>query len=116
MEVLDRTIAALDLNESPINTFLDLSKAFESLDHNILLCKLNNYGINGTALNLMGSYLNNINQYVVFNDIISDMLPITTGVPHGSILGPLLFIIYINDQTIYLMLLCMQMIQLFLVQ
>ena len=60
LEVLDRTIAALDSNKTPINIFLDLSKAFDTLDHNILLSKLKHYGINGTALNLMvKSYLSN---------------------------------------------------------
>ena len=119
LEVLYRTIAALDSNETPINIFLDLSKAFDTLDHNILLNKLNHHGINGTAVNLMESYLSNRNQYVVFNDALSDMLPITTGVPQGSILGPLLFIIYINglpEANQIFNLLCMQMIQLLLVQ
>ena len=55
LEVLDRTIVVLDSNKTPINIFLDLSKAFDILDHNILLRKLKHYGINGTAVNLMES-------------------------------------------------------------
>ena len=88
---------ALDSNETPINIFLDLSKVFDTLDRNILLSKLKQYRINGIALNLIENYLSNRNQYVVFNDTTSDIMPITTGAPHGSILGPLLFIMYIND-------------------
>ena len=97
LELVDRTTIALDKGETPINIFLDLSKAFDTLDHNILLNKLNYYGIQSTALNLFKSYLHNRKQFVIVNNAKSRTQHITTGVPQGSILGPLLFIIYIND-------------------
>ena len=80
-----------------LGIFIDLSKAFDTLDHSILLEKLNRYGIRGTALKLMESYLNNRDQYVSFNNTASEKLPILYGVPQGSILGPLLFLLYMND-------------------
>ncbi len=97
LELIDRVLVEMDKNDMPINIFLDLSKAFDTLDHNILLHKLSYYGVKGIALNLFESYLTNRKQFVQIDDIKSETLTIKTGVPQGSILGPLLFIIYIND-------------------
>ena len=83
----------------PIGIFLDLSKAFDTIDHAILLSKLEHYGVDGIPLQLVKNYLTNRKQYVKLNEVNSHLLPINTGVPQGSILGPLLFIIYINDFT-----------------
>ena len=66
------------------------------ISHTILLAKLKYYGIHNTALLLLKSYLKNRKQYVEFEDTKSEILPITVGVPQDSILGPLLFIIYIS--------------------
>ena len=97
IEIVDRIIMSLDENETPINIYLDLSKAFDTLDHNILLSKLRYYGIKYTEYNLFKSYLSNRKQYVEFEGELSQLKEIKTGVPQGSILGPLLFIIYMND-------------------
>ena len=100
LEFIDRIMNFLDNGKLPLAIYLDLSKAFDTLDHQILLRKLKHYGITGTALNWFEDYLKNRKQYVLFDETRSDVLPITTGVPQGSILGPLLFIIYTNDMHI----------------
>ncbi len=78
-----------------LNIFLDLSKAFDTLDHNILLEKLKHYGITGVAHKLMESYIINRKRYVEIDGTKCELLNITTGVPQGSMFDPLLFIIYI---------------------
>ena len=97
LEVIDRITNQLDQGITPINIYLDLSKAFDTLDHDILVNKLQYYGVNGSALALFRSYLTERRQYVDYNETSSSLEHISTGVPQGSILGPLLFIIYIND-------------------
>ena len=77
--------------------FIDLRKAFDTLDHSNLSQKLNNYGIRGNALKWLNSYLANRKQFVQINDTSSCLLDIICGVPQGSILGPKLFILYMND-------------------
>lgn len=80
-----------------ISVFLDLKKAFDTLDHSILLNKLKRYGIKNVKYDWFNSYLSNRCQFTVVNNVRSSVSNISTGVPQGSILGPLLFLTYIND-------------------
>ena len=97
IEVVQTIINIMDKNELPLNIYIDLSKAFDSLNHKILLDKLKHYGIRGKSNDLLKNYLNERVQYVELNETRSNFCKIRCGVPQGSILGPLLFIIYVND-------------------
>ena len=97
VDITDRIKFAIDKNELTCGIFLDLTKAFDTVDHNILLQKMYNYGIRGNIHNLFKSYLSNRQQFVKVNDAQSNLKSINCGVPQGSVLGPLVFKIYIND-------------------
>ena len=80
-----------------IGIFIDLKKAFDTINHDILVQKLSYYGLRGVASKWISSYLENRSQFVSYNNVNSDIQNINCGIPQGSILGLSLFILYIND-------------------
>ena len=97
IDILTSTLDNINVNKITALLLLDLKKAFDTLNHDILLNKMNHYGIRGIANNLFASFLANRKQYVFLNHTQSNYRYIKCSIPQGSVLGPLLFTIYIND-------------------
>ena len=97
MSIIENIQTQLDDNKYVAGVFVDLKKAFDTVDHDILIEKLDHYGVRGVAKDWFISYLKGRRQFVVIENETSSAQEILTGVPQGSVLGPLLFLIYIND-------------------
>ena len=97
INLVDNIYYSFNENKHTLGVFIDLSKAFDTVDHEILLKKLELYGVKGNVLNWFKNYLTNRKQYIEIESQKNDCVNIKFGDPQGSLLGPLLFLIYVND-------------------
>ena len=97
LQFFNRVIEDYDEHKAVDIIYLDFKKAFDLVPHKKLIVKLESHGIQGNVINWIKEWLNDRKQRVVINGISSDFMKITSGVPQGSVLGPLLFLIYVND-------------------
>ena len=97
LELIDRLLNQLNARIIPTNRYIDLSKAFDNISHDILLDKLRYYGVTDGSIQVMKSYLSNRKQYVQIDGVMLSMQYVKPGIPQGSIVGLLFFSININD-------------------
>ena len=116
LHLFEKISSAIDRREHTVGIFLDLSKAFDTVNFNILFDKLEQYGIRGIALNWIKDYFSRRSQFVQFNEHCSNYYSIKCGVPQGSILGPLLFLLYIILMTFQMFLISSILFYLLMIQ
>ena len=97
LQLIDQVNNRFERNQFTLGISIDLSRAFDTVDHKILISKSKNYGVRGNNLKWFESYLNNHKQFIAYSNKYASFETITSGVPQGSILAPLLFLIYVNN-------------------